>query len=109
MDTTRWLMERSARFPKHLRHSLTHRIETLALGILEELTSAAYTRQRQAHLEAAHDQMNRLRVMVRLCHEMQVLATNHYEEAAQRMSEAGKMLGAMMKRGDREPEVGAAL
>ena len=84
METTRWLLDRTARFPKHLRHTLTNRLESLAIGILEDVTSAAYRKNRGPTLRKANDRLNRLRVLLRLAHELQVLSHGPYEEAARR-------------------------
>ena len=101
MDATRWLLERTSRFPKPLRHTLTERIELLAVGILEDVTSAAYRKDPRPDLEQANDKMNRLRVLVRLAHEMQALSHDAYREAAQRMAEAGRLLGGWARKGMR--------
>ena len=97
METTRWIMGRTERFPKRLRHSLTDRIDNLALEILEELTSAAYRKDKIATLQRIDDGLNRLRVVLRLCHEMQVLSHGQYEEVAARLAEAGLLLGGWIK------------
>ena len=99
MDTTRWLLERTARWPKRLRHSLTLRVENLALETLEALTSAGWSRSPQRPLAAADDALNRLRVLLRLAHELEVLSYGHYEEAARRLDEAGKMIGGWRRSG----------
>ena len=93
METTRWLLGRTQRFPKPLRHTLTERIEMLALGILEDVTSAAYRKPRSRILARADDRLDRLRVLLRLAHELDVLPHAHYEEAAARLAEAGRLLG----------------
>jgi hypothetical protein len=94
MDTTVWLFERTSRFPKHLRHSLTQRIDVLALEILELLTTAAYERDKGQTLRATNDRLSRLRVVLRLAHALAVLPHDHYEEAARRLGEVGRLLGA---------------
>ena len=94
METTKWLMARTERFPKRLRHSLSTRIENLALGILEEVTSAAYQKSKLTKLRRADDRLSRLRVIMRLAHELKILSHAQYEEAARRFDDAGRMLGA---------------
>ena len=44
METTKWLLLRTQRWPKTLRASLTQRIENLAIAILEDVTTAAYVK-----------------------------------------------------------------
>ena len=97
MELTQRLLARTAKFPKHFRHTLTERIDRLALQILEDLTSAAYQHDKQRKLLAVNDQLNRLRVMLRLAHEMQLLSHAAYEELVHGMAEAGRMLGAWQR------------
>lgn len=98
METTKWLLERTARFPKRLRSSLSSRIENLALGVLEDVTTAAHRKRKLATLKRADERLARLQVILRLCHELKLLSHNQYEEAAVRLADAGRMLGAWMKR-----------
>lgn len=98
MDATSWLFEHTARFPKRLRHSLTNRIELLALGILENVTSAAYRKDPRRDLEQANDKLNRLRVILRLCHEMKIMSHDQYRCAAERLAEAGRLLGGWIRK-----------
>lgn len=107
IDTTKWLMGLSQRFPKRLRHGLTDRIDLLALGILEDVTSAAYRKDPRPTLGEANDKLNRLRVLLRLAHEMTVLSHLQYREAAERLAEAGRLLGGWLRKGNRD-EVAAA-
>ena len=97
MDATKWLLERTARFPKRLRHSLTDRMENTALELLEAVTTAAYTKDRTTILAKANDALNRMRVLVRLSHELRLLSDGQYEEGARRVDEAGRILGGWMK------------
>ena len=106
MDTTKWLLERTERFPKRLRHSLTDRIDLLAVGILEDVTSAAYRKDPRDALVAANDKLNRLRVILRLAQEMKLLSQDQYREAAERLAEAGRLLGGWLRKG-RANEAGA--
>jgi hypothetical protein len=97
MDLTKRTFVLTARFPKQLRHTLTERIEQLTLEILEDLTSAAYQAEKARVLQAANDRLNRLRVLVRLAHEMQVISHGQYEELVTAMAEAGRLLGGWLR------------
>jgi len=98
MDTSKWLLSRTERFPKKVRHTLSHRIDDLTLGLLEGITTLAYRRDRRDLLRTLDDQLNRLRVLLRLAHELGFLAHNHYEEAARRLAEAGRLLHGLGER-----------
>lgn len=97
METTVWLMDQTRRFPRSVRHSLSQRIETLAIAMLEDITSAAYGRDRSRTLSRADDALNRLRVLCRLAHELGHLSHGQYGEAATRLGEAGRLLGGWRK------------
>jgi hypothetical protein len=64
---------------------------------LERVTQAAYRRQRATLLAEANDVLNRLRVLLRLAHELKLLSGGQYENVSARVSEAGRMLGAWMR------------
>jgi hypothetical protein len=61
------------------------------------VTTAAYRKDRTGTLTAINDGLNRLRVLVRLSHELRLLSDGQYEEAARRMDEAGRILGGWTK------------
>ena len=97
MDNTKWILEHTQRFPKRLRHTLTERLERTCLEILEGLTTAAFSRQRAASLTQVDDALNRLRVLVRLTHELRLWSEGQYEECMRRVEETGRMLGGWKK------------
>lgn len=97
MDTTRWLFERTRRMPVAVRHSLTARLEGLALAIIEDIVTATYRKAPGRVLTSANERLSRLRVVARLAHELGVLSHAYYEEFAGRMSEAGRLLGGWLR------------
>lgn len=101
MATTQWLLARTQRFPANFRHTLSQRIDSLALGILEDITTAAYQKQPERSLRTANDRLNRLRVLLRLAHEMQLLSHDQHIEAERQLSESGRLLGGWLRKGKR--------
>ena len=63
---TVWLFEHTARFPKRLRHSLTHRIELRCLDVFEGLTAVRYASRPQAALKRTSAALDSLRLLLRL-------------------------------------------
>ena len=47
-DLLGWLLDRTAKFPKHMRFGLVQKIETVALRLLEHFVEAIYRRDREA-------------------------------------------------------------
>ena len=99
MATTQWLMARTQRFPASFRHTLSQRIDSLALAILEDVTTAAYQKQPARTLRTANDRLNRLRVLLRLALEMQLLSHDQHIAAAGQLAESGRLLGGWLRQG----------
>lgn len=91
------MLERTARFPRHLRLTLSQRIENLTLQILEDLTSASWRRDKDKALRSASDALNRLRILLRLSHAMHLLSDAQFAHAAEEIAVAGRMLGGWLR------------
>jgi hypothetical protein len=88
-----WLFQHTAKFPARLRHSLTARIETRALDIHEGLVGARFTRDRAAMLRELNVDLDRLRLLLRLAHELQAMDHRAFHHACAEIDTAGRMLG----------------
>ena len=87
------LFKRTEKFPKHIRMTLSHRIENCALNIYEDLVEARYSTQRQPILYRINRQLETLRLLIRLCHTQTHLSHGGYQCLCEMIDEAGKMLG----------------
>ena len=96
-DFLKWLLATTEKFPKRLRFTLTERIDNLALDVIEELVEARYTRHKAEQLQAVNRKLERLRVLLRLAHEVAVLPHRGYEYASRSVDEAGRMVGGWIK------------
>ena len=76
MDWLRWLLPTTEKFPKRLRFTLTQRIDNLALDIAEELVEARYTRRKRDRLRSINRKLERLRILLRLSHDLQAPAAS---------------------------------
>lgn len=93
-DFLNWLLDRTTRFPKNLRHTLTNRIETLVLNILMNIVEARYDRKnRSDRLSSINLDLEKMRVLMRLCHSRRLLSKNQYEHASREIDKAGRMTG----------------
>lgn len=93
-----WLLERTVRFPRRLRPSLTTRLEEAALDLEVAAARIRVRRERAALFERADDALDRLRLLGRLAHDLRALSTPQYEELARRAGEAGRLLGGLVRR-----------
>lgn len=99
-DFLRWLLEKTEKFPRKVRFSLSNRIDNLALDIIEGIIEARYSREKQDVLRRIDLDMEKLRVLLRVCHDLKHLDHKGYEFASKKINEAGRMVGGWRKLGD---------
>lgn len=97
-DFNVWLLQHTRRFPKHLRHSYTNRLETAALEFEEALLMANSVRgpERSQWLSRADGQRVCLRALLRYADDLELLAGNQVAYAAGLADELGRLLGALI-------------
>ena len=93
----KWLLPATAKFPKRARFTFANRIDNLALDVVEDLVQARYTRRKSDILKGVNLKLERLRVLLRLCHDLQYLPHQGYEHAARSINEVGKMVGGWIR------------
>lgn len=96
------LLDRTARFPKAARFTFASRIDGLALDILELLVVARFSAgsPKAEALRDADLRLARLRAVVRVSHQKQLLDHRGYEHVARGLDEAGRMLGGWRRQAD---------
>jgi hypothetical protein len=88
-----FVLQRTARWPKPMRHTLTRRLEDHVLDVVEELVVARYRRQdRLPRLDSVNLKLERARFLLRLAAASRQCPPNHYEGTAQRLDEVGRLL-----------------
>ncbi len=92
-----WLLPTTERFPKRVRFTFSDRIDNLALDIALDLVEARYTHDKLPILYRLNLRLEKLRVLLRLCHRLQYLPHAGYEHAAKSINAVGKELGAWIK------------
>jgi hypothetical protein len=105
MDFLKWLMPVTDKFPKKYHFTFSNRIDNLALDIVEDLVEARYTKDKTAILRRANLRVERIRVLLRLAHELKILSHDGHEHAAKAMTEVGRMLGGWMRERQGHPGV----
>ena len=99
--TLKDLLPRTARFPKSVRFTFSGRIDNLALDVFERLVEARYERKAGSALRAASLDLEKLRLLLRVCHDLAYLDHRGYEHVARNLDEAGRMIGGWIKQQDR--------
>jgi hypothetical protein len=92
-EHTAWLLDRTTRWPKVLRMTLTQRVENEALDVVALLIRARYRRRgRLAVLEEANLGLERLRYLLRFARGRSALSSKTFEAAIRGIDEVGRML-----------------
>src|ERR1700680_268021 len=76
-----WLTPAVEKFPRSHKFTVGDRIEIVALGVLEALIEATYTKERNQHLRAANLGIEKLRFLLRLAADLRLLDRRRYEHA----------------------------
>ncbi|MDE0426803.1 MAG: diversity-generating retroelement protein Avd [Candidatus Poribacteria bacterium] len=96
-DVIMWLMGRVEKFPRSQRFILGDRIINLCLDTLEILIEATYTRKRLPLLQKANVQLEKLRFLIRLCHDFKLISAKQYAYISNEINEVGKLVGGWIK------------
>lgn len=102
-DFLLWLIRHTQRFPKNLRHSYTLKLETMGFDFQESILMANAARgpERKQWLNKADGKLVCLRALLRFAYDLQLLAGNQTQYAAEHVDELGRLLGAWQKGTDR--------
>ena len=102
LEFVKWLVPVVEGWPKKTRFNFGNRVVDLALDMVEDLTEAGYSRERIPILKRCNLRLEKLRLLLRLCHDLQYLAHRQYEHAMRELFQAGKMIGGWRRSEDRE-------
>ncbi len=91
-------MPHTRKFPKDQRFSLTQRLETTAFAFYDLIVRAAKTKYPYRTLLDADIELDKLRLSIRLCKDLELVSFSQYEFAAKVIVEIGKLLGGWIKK-----------
>ena len=97
IDFVKWLLLTTDKFPKKARFTFTDHLVNLALLIVEDLVEARYSRNKTQLLRKINMNLEKLRVLIRICYEIKILPKKSYQHASRTINEVGKMLGGWVK------------
>lgn len=98
-DFLTWLLPVTNRFPRAQRFTVTERLLDAAFSLRERLDEAQYRsgKERLERLARADEQLNRVRLYLRLAAQWDWLTAGQYQHAAQMVAEIGRLLGGWKK------------
>jgi len=101
-DLLRWLIPVTVKFPRQHRFVLAEAVQKSALGFQDDLLEAAYSETPHEHLKRADLSLSKLRLYLRLCHDLDLLSRGQYQHVAKMLDEVGRLLGGWRKSRSRE-------
>jgi len=98
-DFLSWLLPATNNFPRAHRHTFTQRLLDAAFDLREHLEAANHRRGRArlAQLRSADEDLDRVRVYLRLAARWKWLSGGQYRHVAGMVNEIGRMLGGWQK------------
>jgi hypothetical protein len=93
-----WLIPQTLKFPKSQRFVLARRLHDSALTFHELLIRARKVRPNRPTLLEADVELEKVRLHLRLAHELKLVNTGQYEHASRAVVEIGRLLGGWLKR-----------
>ena len=97
MDFLKWLLVTVDGFPKKARFNFSDRLTNLSLQIAEDLVEARYNKNKSVVLRRANMNLEKIRILMRICFELRFLSRQGYEHSSMLINEVGKMLGGWLK------------
>jgi len=97
-DLLAWLIPATMKFPKSQRFVLAQRVQAAAFNFYEAITAAGVTKNNARYLEQADIELQRLRLYLRLSHQLAFLSLGQYEHVSRLVVEIGKLLGGWRKK-----------
>lgn len=97
MDFMKWLLLTLDNFPKKARFNYSDRIINLSLQIVEDLVEARYSKNKSVTLRKINLNLEKIRILIRICFELRFLSAKAYEQASISLNETGQMLGGWIK------------
>lgn len=101
IEVLAWLFPKVNSFPKKQRFVLGQQLETSALNCLRliiEANNARGANAKLAKLESLNTELEMLRALLRVAHELQFLTAKSLAFITQQVDEVGKMRGGWAKR-----------
>jgi len=98
-DMLLWLIPLTLKFPKSQRFLLAERLSGMALDFYDLILEAVQEPVRQAErLDEADRLLTKIRLYVRLSHDLGCLSPGQLEHAARRLDELGRLIGGWKRK-----------
>ncbi|MBD3216389.1 MAG: diversity-generating retroelement protein Avd [Candidatus Lokiarchaeota archaeon] len=94
-----WIIPLTLKFPKSQRFLLAERLSSMGLDFYDLILDAVMEPNLQSeHLDQADKLLTKIRLYVRLSHDLQCISPKQFEHAARLMDELGRLLGGWKRK-----------
>jgi hypothetical protein len=98
-DFLLWLIPLTLKFPKSQRFLLAERLSKMALDFYDLIVEAVLEPEQQTErLDAADKLLTKIRLYVRLSHDLRCISPGQLEHAARLMDEIGRLIGGWKRK-----------
>jgi hypothetical protein len=106
-DFLLWLIPLTLKFPKSQRFLLAERLSAMALDFYDLILDAVSEPEWQTdRLDAADKLLTKIRLYVRLSHDLKCISAGQFEHAARQMDEIGRLIGGWKRKQTRAKMTG---
>lgn len=102
-DLLQWLLPHTRSWPRFYRFTLTQEVVRSALRLQERLLEASLTNQTARRLEQAEVELAKVRLYLRLGHDLHLLSSRQYAHVSEMIGHIGRLLGAWRKQAGTTP------
>jgi len=96
-DLLRWLIPATLKFPRQHRFVMAETLQRAALSFQDAILEAGHARRPVAELARADLALARLKLYLRLSHDLDLLSHGQYQHVARIVDEIGRLLGGWRK------------
>jgi four helix bundle protein len=93
-DLLHWLLPHTKGWPRHYRFTLTQELVRSALRFQERILEASLTSDTARRLEQADVELAKVRLYLRMGHDLHLMSTGQYAHVSAMVSQVGRLLGA---------------
>lgn len=84
-------------FPREYKYDLGEKIKLITLEIMDQIIIANSAQDKIPYLKKISQDVDRLRIYIRLCYSLSIIGSAKYETLARFVDEIGKMTGGWLK------------
>ncbi|MCY4643825.1 MAG: diversity-generating retroelement protein Avd [Bacteriovoracales bacterium] len=97
LEFLKWLFPTLDKFPKKSRFTVAIRLQNMALDIVDLLVESKYSREKIARLKKVNLHLEKMRILLRISHEIKLMPAKSYHFAMKQINEAGMMVGGWIR------------